>query len=218
MSLQFANGTSGFKIWKEKGGSKILNATGLVANGWQKQLSRAGLAITPDDFTVGSNIAGRACPTHVFLGRNNMTATGRCLYYDNLSIQAQWLNAATGVEAQDWLTTWNRSLTGAGANPSWYEGNIKTCADKGMRLPTLYETSFPTSPSQSQYFPTDASPIFGGTPVPNNNGYGVAWTATAWFNPANPTRVHEYWLWSDTVQWNDGDSDYGPYNVKCVLP
>jgi hypothetical protein len=55
LTLQFATGSSGFKIWKEKGGTKILNATGLVANGWQQQLMRAGTAFSGTDFTNGAN-------------------------------------------------------------------------------------------------------------------------------------------------------------------
>jgi hypothetical protein len=213
MSLQFANGTSGFKIWKEKSGSKILNATGLVANGWQKQLTRAGTGFSANDFTVGSNIAGRACPTHVFLSHSNMTASGRCLYYDNIN-PSQTLNAAAGTEAQDWLMGWNRAATGAGVSPSWFEGNIKTCADKGMRLPTLYETAVPTPTSGT---PTDAMPTFGGSRVPYSTGssYDYAWTASA-----HSSGAIYYWQWNNSSEsWdNYDDTDYGPYQLRCVLP
>jgi hypothetical protein len=213
LTLQFATGSSGFKIWKEKGGSRILNATGLVTNGWQKQLTRAGTAFSATDFTTGSNIAGRACPTHVFLSHSNMTATNRCLYYDNINPN-QTLNAVGGIEAQDWLTSWNRAATGAGVSPSWFEGNIKTCADKGMRLPTLYETTA-TAPTTSM--PTDAAPIFGGTRVPYfyQANYNVAWTASA-----QTGWNIEYWQWSDGMHSSDNydDTDYGPYQLRCVLP
>jgi hypothetical protein len=98
MDYVFATGSSGFKIWKEKGGSRILNATGLVANGWQKQLARAGTSFTSTDFTVSSNIAGRVCPPNVFLDHNNMTVTGRCLYYDHGNeAWDMWSAAATHV-------------------------------------------------------------------------------------------------------------------------
>ena len=213
ISLQFASATSGFKVWKEKSGTRILNATGLVVNGWQKQLTRAGTGFSATDFTTSTNIAGRACPTHVFLSHSNMTATNRCLYYDNINPN-QTLNAVGGIEAQDWLTSWNRAATGAGVSPSWFEGNIKTCADKGMRLPTLYETSVPTPTTG---MPTDAAPTFGGTRVPSSTGssYDYAWTASA-----HTTSSINYWQWNNASEsWdNYDDNDYGPYQLRCVLP
>lgn len=213
ISLQFASGTSGFKVWKEKSGTRILNATGLVSNGWQKQLTRAGTGFSATDFTNSTNIAGRACPTHVFLSHSDMTATNRCLYYDNIN-PSQTLNAVGGIEAQDWLTSWNRAATGAGVSPSWFEGNIKTCADKGMRLPTLYETSVPTPTTG---VPTDAAPTFGGTRVPYSTGssYDYAWTASA-----HTTSSIYYWQWNNASEsWdNYDDTDFGPYQLRCVLP
>lgn len=113
LTLQYANGSSGFKIWKEDNGNRILNATGLIANGWQKMLVSAGTAFSASDFTAGSNIAGRVCPTHVFLNHDNMTATNRCVYYDEGNT-AQTLDAdsSTGQEGLDWLTEWIVSLPG----------------------------------------------------------------------------------------------------------
>jgi hypothetical protein len=218
--LQFANGSSGFKIWKEKSGTKILNATGLVANGWQKQLTRAGTAFSATDFTNGANIAGRVCPTNVFLSHSNMTATGRCLYYDGGSNETQGLDAACpsnnctnpliANEASDWLLHWNRANTGRGTGSSYYEGNIKTCADKGMRLPTMYETTM-TEPGS--YKPTGDSitPNFATT---NGVPSGSSWLWTA---SANTWHPGHWWAWSRT--WSDDDSFYGfPNSVRCVLP
>ncbi|NBT36492.1 MAG: hypothetical protein EBT03_13320, partial [Betaproteobacteria bacterium] len=146
----FANGSSGFKVWKERGGSRILPANGLVASGnWQKQLTRAGTAFSATDFILSStNVAGRVCPTHVFLSHSEMTATGRCLYYD-AGNAAQSLNAAmgNGIQTSDWLNFNDVSGSGRGISKSYYEGNIKTCADKGMRLPVMFETSMNQSSS-----------------------------------------------------------------------
>jgi DNA-binding beta-propeller fold protein YncE len=140
MEYVFANGSSGFKIWKEKDGSRILNATGLVANGWQKRIERAGTSFTSTNFTVSSNIAGRVCPPNVFLSHSNMTATARCLYYDGGN-DAQRLDKDSGMIGENQLLGWDNATSSQGSSSSYYEGNIQTCADKGMRLPTAYETT-----------------------------------------------------------------------------
>jgi hypothetical protein len=222
--LQYANGTNGFKIWKEKNGIRILNATGLIANGWQGQLTRAGTAFSGVDFTTGANIGGRVCPTHVFLSHGDMTASGRCVYYDAGS-PVQRLDAAGigGTEASDWLQRYNRADTGRGTSSSYYEGNIKVCADKGMRLPTAYETRMTTSVGTS-YLPTGdgISPIWAGevNGVPSSE-LGWTWTASAgiW-----SSRKDIYWLWTGNCGnggscGNIDDGYYAnDYAVRCVLP
>jgi hypothetical protein len=226
LTLQFATGSSGFKIWKEKGGTKILNATGLVANGWQKGLTRAGTGFSATDFTNGANIAGRVCPPNVFLSHSEMTATGQCLYYD-AGNSAQSLDAAgtNGTEASDWLQQWNRAGTGGdkffNKPSSYFEGNIKTCADKGMRLPTLYET-------------TVSDPGILG-PLPNGDGEagdGIwpAWaeangvpshSSFTWTASAHTGDNSDYWGWSGT-SGNGGEANPDWYilqhSVRCVLP
>jgi hypothetical protein len=216
LTLQYAIGSSGFKIWKEKAGTKILNATGLVANGWQKQLTRAGTAFTATDFTTGTNIAGRVCPTHVFLSHSDMTATGRCLYYDaGNSMQALDGAGTTGVEATDWLMNWNRSATLRGTASSYFEGNVKTCADKGMRLPTLYETS--ADPSASTFLPTGdgISPTWSvSTGVPHFDATG-SWTASG--NTGDFTRYFR-WRGTSVLFENFGVYSNTDRTVRCVLP
>ncbi|NBX76146.1 MAG: hypothetical protein EBQ92_06290, partial [Proteobacteria bacterium] len=221
MSLEYANGVDGFKIWKENYGTRILNSTGLVENGWQKQLTRAGTAFSETDFTTGSNIAGRVCPgltagSGVFVDFNNMVDSTRCLYYDSGNA-SQTLDAAatSGTEASDWLQAWNSAATGRGTGHSYYEGNIKTCADKGMRLPTLYETSATTNPLQPSY-PTDdgldpTHPNFAGSTngVPSFGNW--AWTASALTYTSGG-----YWGWSGTDGFQDYYSSY--LSVRCVLP
>jgi hypothetical protein len=219
MTLQYANGTDGFKIWKEKSGTKILNATGLVSNGWQKTLNRVGNALSASDFTTSSNIAGRVCPPNVFINHDLMTAADRCLYFDNGS-SVQRLDAAgtSTSETSDWLQGWNRPLTGRGIGSSFYEGNIKTCADKGMRLPALYETSIPEAAAKAsmmgspgEYLPTGDSI----TPVwAENNGVptnSMNWTATAHVPDSN-----NFWNWHGTGGGNWSFSD--TIAARCVVP
>ena len=144
LKLEFANGIDGFKVWREKNSPyRILNASGKITKGWQKKLSRSGTAFSGIDMTDGNDIkriAGRICPKYVFLSHSEMTATERCLYYDSGNLPQtfdQDYSAADAVEAEDWLRSHNSPNTGRGVGSSYYEGNIRTCADKGMRLPVL---------------------------------------------------------------------------------
>ncbi|NBX76843.1 MAG: polymer-forming cytoskeletal protein [Proteobacteria bacterium] len=224
LTLQYANGTDGFKVWREKDGNRILNATGLIANGWQKMLVRAGTAFSASDFTAGNNIAGRVCPTHVFLNHTNMTATNRCVYYDEGNT-AQTLDAesSTGQEGLDWLTEWNRSETGQESASSYYEGNIKTCADKGMRLPTVYETT--AEPFEDFLPPGDGiSPTWAG----GTNGVPGVSSSQTWTASASSDASFIYYSWSGS---GSGSAySYAPdpeaeeqgvddsLSVRCVLP
>lgn len=212
-----------FKIWKELGGTRILNATGYTSNGWQQTLTRAGTGFSGSNFSTGSNIAGRVCPTNVFLGFSDMKAQGRCLYYDAGSA-AQTLDAAGTnlTEAQDWLKAWNGDLTGRGTNSSFFEGNIKTCADKGMRLPTMYETAMSKPDS---YIPTgdglSAEPTWSDTTngVPSV-GTGRTWTASAFASNSSPPNC-VYFTWSGAGASGEFTScgyATGTGAVRCVLP
>jgi len=217
LTLEFANGTSGFKIWKEKGGTKILNATGLVANGWQKQLTRAGTAFDTTNFENFSSITGRVCPPNVFLSYADMVASNRCLYFDGGNSPVDLDSAGTaGVEATDWLRDYNRAATGRGASSSYFEGNIKTCADKRMRLPTAYETTMATPP----YLPTGdlgLAPVWAGVNGVPSLSF-LTWTATAY--ERSPFRNY-YWSWSGTTaddEMYNASWDFAPLDVRCVLP
>jgi len=214
------SGGSCFYLWKEQGGSRILAASGNAADGWQKKLNRSGIGFSEDDLTdaaVIKSIEGRVCPTHVFLSHDNMTATGRCLYYDG-GTAAQRLDAAgvSGTEGEDWLQNWNRANTGRGTGSSYYEGNIKTCADKGMRLPTMYETTM-TAPASTN-LPTGDSitPTFATTNgVPSS---GWTWTASAYTNvPSAPYLPDPFWVWSGTSSSGHFSYSYSQ-SVRCVLP
>lgn len=214
LSLQYANGSSGFKIWREKGGSRILNATGLVSNGWQQQLSRFGASFSATDFTAGANIDGRVCPTHVFLSHSNMTATGRCLYYDGGNA-AQTLKAATGVEAEDWLDVADSTATGQGFGISYYEGNIKTCADKGMRLPTMYET---TMDKPTKYLPGGDDLLSVPTWAGSSNGVPDVGSSPTWTASNYSRFVNSFWAWSGTTGIEQQLGYHESLAVRCVLP
>ena len=165
-----------------------------------------------EDLTQYQMISGRVCPPNVFLNHDHMTATGLCMYYDSGNA-AQSLDAAgtSGTEASDWLQHWNRAATGRGTSTSYYEGNIKTCADKGMRLPTMYETSMPKPGSYLPTGDTGVNPTWAGSTS------GVpGFTSWTWTASAETSLPFSYWGWS-------GASSRGlyysyPVSVRCVLP
>lgn len=226
--INYVTANGSFKVWQERNiasgqsAKRILKATGLWASSsdWQQTLTRAGTAFSGTAFTNTtyiSQIAGRVCPTNVFIDFTNMTATGKCLYYD-IGTGLTTLDGAgtTGVEAQDWLQGWNGAATGAGTGSSYYEGNIKTCADKGMRLPVAYETAI--------YNPGNLPTGDGITPtwsyntgVPNATTVGSGWTWTATATSASNT---SYFVYGFTTTYA---ASYQTYNysgraVRCVLP
>jgi hypothetical protein len=218
MSLQY-NGNHTFKIWKEKCGDRILNASGLVANGWQKKLDRPGTSFGADltDSNYIQKITGVVCPTNVFVNYDNMTTTNRCLYYF-VGFDYAWEHGpfalnyySNGVLGEDYLTQWSMAGTGNGTGPSWYEGNVKPCADAGFRMPTLYETTATGIDSYYHFPPTDATPIFGGN--------GIPFTTFTWTSSAMDGNLGDYYSWSGT-----GDTaDHIYYSTQevllmCVLP
>jgi hypothetical protein len=151
-----------------------------------------------------------------------MRSTDRCLYYD-LGSHAQKLDAAgtTGVQAVDWLQSALASNTGAGTDMSYYEGNIKICADRGMRLPTLYETN--ANVDFEYRGQTDRLPLGDGN-LSMSSGWEVisrgvpgftnemAWTASAFRFDSE-----FYWGWggreTDSLNFQK-DAE----RVRCVLP
>jgi len=215
--------TCGFKYWKEKNGTRVLNASGLIENGWQLALTRKGTAFSANslDPSVADSLGGRVQPPNVFLDYDNMVATNRWLYYD-CGTQSQTLDAALynvgAVEGEDWLHNWNSTATGRASGSSYYEGNIKTCADKGMRLPTMYETNVDIDACDAyvgckSYLPTGdyITPTFAGTSagVPGNPSNG-SWTASAYL------MSNYFWIWGDGTP--GGNAPGGDFLVRCVLP
>jgi len=227
IGLQYASGTSGFKVWTERNGTRILNSSGLVARGWQKELERPGTSFKAIDFTSVNNIAGRVCPTHVFMDYYNMTASSRCLYYDAGNASQRFVDACPSGnctsplfsgEGVEWLQDWNRIGSGRGELGSFYEGNIKVCADKGMRLPTSYETTM-AKPASLPSGDLGVSPTWAGSVngVPNS---GQTVCASADGRTGSPS----FTIWYYYMRWNaaGGSAQYGmptsAYTIRCVLP
>lgn len=232
-----------FYVWRERDiaqnqtARRILNAAGLWDNNqnhlqWQQILNRNGMGylatLTAETLKTGSNttvvsqLGGRACPTNVFINYTNMVENNRCLYYDSGNA-AQALNKDSGIESEDYLNAWNSNNTGRTTFSSYYEGNIRTCADKGMRLPTLYETKvsvfghplIPSIPSGDLIInglTLNRQPHFFGSSngVPSLNG--LTWTASAQAAGAN-----NYFLWNG-VSRSNSTSYTASYYVRCVLP
>jgi hypothetical protein len=202
--LQYSSG-----VWLERGsGGRVLASDG--SDNWAYQLNPDGRSYS-SSLLDKQHVAGRACPTNVFVP-GNLVATGKCLYYDGGN-PAQTLSAS-GTSQTD-LTTlglgdWQAAGTGNGIGASWYEGNITTCAAKGMRLPTLYETTAGDPGTYSN--PSDASPVFSpSSGVPISGGAGNTWTSSAYTNSSS----NKYWIWSASSTYN-GNNLY--YAVRCVVP
>ena len=201
--------TSG--VWVQSDGTNVLRVDG--SDNWHYALEANGKSFSTTVLLnkTTANLGGRVCPSSVYVDDGNKVATGRCLYYDSGNA-AQTLNAAGSsqtTQASMGLTDWNISGTGGDTASRWYEGNIKTCADKGMRLPTLYETN--RDPGGT-YKPTDASPIFAANGVPPATQATFTWTSSAY-----TAGSYRYWLWSASSA-----NSYPYYNgtgaVRCVLP
>ena len=152
--------------------------------------------------TISTKIGGRTCPDNVYIYSSNKFSTGNCLYYTP-EFALQSLDA-DGTDQIDGLNQWNNYDAGAG---KWYKGNIKTCSDIGMRLPTLYETETTTTSGGPNA--DDGDPTFAqGNGVPSTN-----WTLTSTVVPSNFAYYHV---------WNGESSGISAYNwtsnVICVLP
>ncbi len=153
------SGDTCFYIWKEKGGSKILNATGLFqrANDWQKKLAPSGLSSLEDFYLFKSGeIAGRRCPPNVFMGFQKMLATKQCLYFSK-GISLTLANEPGSTILQKWAAlgglSGNEASSGRGTDASYYEMNLTPCSEMGMRMPVAYETSMKKPPGIAQNQP-----------------------------------------------------------------
>ena len=210
----FANGSSGVKVWKEAGGTRILAANGL--DQWSMALTLNGRAQSATDFrdinigTPSTLIEGRVCPGNVYMGDSNPISSENCLHYTP-AYAGQAPSAAGSsqtVSGSIGLTGWNVAGTGNDIGASWYEGNIQLCATNGLRLPTLYETA--VTPQPSNYLPTDWSPNAWGGGVPASSTW--TWTASA-----APGASWPGWIWSGTTAGNSSYT-YTNYHVRCVVP
>ncbi|MCX6106293.1 MAG: hypothetical protein NTY08_10740 [Proteobacteria bacterium] len=201
-------------VWVQSDGTNVLRVDG--SDNWHYALNANGKSFSTTVLLnkTTANLGGRVCPSSVYVDDTNKVAFGRCLYYD-IGNAAQTLNAAGTSQttlASMGLDYWNVAGTGNDTASSWYEGNIKTCADKGMRLPTLYETGA-TDPGSAK--PADASPaptFNAASGVPSVSGSSYTWTSSAYTGAS-----WGYWLWSASTanySYNIG----GGRDVRCVVP
>src|SRR5690606_11328974 len=97
---------------------------------------------------------------------------------------------------------------GAWTNEKWYAGNVQVCSVKGMRLPTVYETT--VTENDVNYPTSDGLPMFAQTTgIPSN---GWTWTASIYGTSVARCRM---WLGQDS---NKGELPFGSGRIRCVLP
>ncbi len=201
-----------YSIWVEANGTRVMKVDG--SDNWHLALNANGRTYSSNSLNnTRANIGGRVCPSNVYVDDGNKVATGRCLYYD----LGQGIQALSDLGTTDQTTSgrlalgsWNTAAGGNGTSASWYEGNIQTCAHKGMRLPLLYET---TAADPGANKPTDpASPTWSNstTGVPSVAGV-YSWTSSAYSGV-----TYHYWIWAETGPSNSVYN--GTYSVRCVVP
>jgi len=227
--IELTSAAGAFKVWKEKNGIRILNSSGLAILVWQKKLEKCGINVSENYLTEPqfiSRLAGRVCPPTVFLSYDEMTISGRCLYFDS-GTPAQSLTHNWGRDAIDMLYDWTNPNTGRGPLSSYYEGNIKICADRGMRLPVIYETSLEpsyrtdqgvemntnswTAPTGDPSFTVTWAGPRGVPPGPE----GWTWTASGYQTPSSGyTQYFRRWFWNQASIENSSLQSA----VRCVVP
>jgi hypothetical protein len=201
-------------IWVHANGTNVLRVDG--SDNWH-------YALNPDGTSYSSNllnkntatIGGRTCPASVYVDDTNKVAAGRCVYYDQGNL-AQRLDAPNADGAIDQTTVGSiRIGNRASSAGNWYSGNIQTCANKGMRLPTLYETT--AAQPDATYLPVDATnnptPSWSTmlTGVPMAAGAAYSWTASA-----STVYSGGYWVWVGTTTSGRSYSDTAA--VRCIVP
>jgi hypothetical protein len=185
-------GSGTFKIWVEdvESSSCVLQADGF--EGWQKKLNANGRSYAADDFTNVAEVGGRVCPANVYLNDSQQAVSNRCLYFDTGNANAKF-SVVAEFEAGD--------------QSKWFSFNVATCGDKGMRLPTLFETdlnicpnsqgSYPNACQLSPITPSDIDPVFSerdsdpdtvGVPAVANENLDITWTVTPY--PDDSYQVH----------------------------
>jgi len=216
LTMVYANGSSGFTVWKDQYSSNILGANGL--DSWSMALipSGRGQSTTPfSDTYLGAAstvLEGRACPTNVYMSDTNKLSTSNCLYYTPVYASQLMNTGGNDNGAQLGIANWSST--------AWYEGNIATCSGKNMRLPTLYEAAV-NNPGNTNNNKPDHTPSF--NPVKGvPSAAGGTWTSTSYtYNPVNGTLFTSvFWTWSGNSSaganyYSGGtDSNY----VRCVVP
>jgi hypothetical protein len=220
LTYVYANGSSGFKVWKDQSSNRILRANGL--DQWAQNLNINGKGLSGTDFidpnlgTASTRIEGRVCPPNVYIDDSNKFTSGNCLYYTPTNPQ-QTLNAAgtsQTIDGQIGITGWIKL---------WYAGNIQTCSSKGMRPSTIFETSYYYDPATSASFPfADGTPVWAHTTssgVPQDPLVSLTWTASGRqevFGHYLLFSCFNYCTTMNTVV--SSNMYYSSYYVRCVLP
>ncbi len=201
-------------IWVQANGTNVLKVDG--SDNWHLALNSDGKSYSANPLNKNTaTIGGRTCPASVYIDDTNKVASGRCVYYDQGNL-AQRLDAPNGDGVTD-QTTAGSFRIGSRASTAgfWYSGNIQTCANKGMRLPTLYETT--AAQPAATYLPVDATnnptPSWSTmlTGVPMAAGAAYSWTASAYTSYSL-----NYWIWVGTTTNNLYYSN--TYAVRCIVP
>lgn len=109
-----------------------------------------------------------------------------------------------------------------GGDEKWYVGNVKVCSDRGMRLPTVYETTADDfSSGNSSWYPmSDGTPGYaniGYDPTKGVPAHSSGWTWTASISEDGDVWYDAYWSWSGTADDVEYLDDFDAY-VRCVLP
>ena len=206
----FANGTSGFKVWSDKDSNKILRANG--KDEWAMKTNPNGKGLNSVEFfEQGPLIVGRVCPDHVFINDfplSEQFSQNNCLYYTNPGSAQSLDTASTTNDAVEALLEWNFHTNNGDA--WWYIGNIKTCSDLGMRLPTIYETTADKDEMSDGYPTMDGNPDFA-------EGNGVPASDWTWTVSAHASGNTNYWKWRNNQSAASSYSSNSP-KVICVLP
>ena len=195
-----------FRVWQDVNSNKIINASGIwsSANTWQKKLSPDGKSKTATDFTAINQLAGRVCPPNVYVNDSDKFVRNRCLYYQK-----------DNGQKQPFLGLW------CAAGERWFKGNVKSCSDHGMRIPTLYETNATGTSPAGRPYPTsnsgDQMPEFAGAKgMPTPRG---AWTATTYWDARGC--LNNYFTVSTFQNGVTEQSNFTihmEYPLLCVLP
>jgi hypothetical protein len=161
-------------------------------------------------------IVGRVCPPAVYLDKN---LASNCLYYDGGNPE-QRLDAMSGERLKqsliDYLTSWTSILVRA---PLWFHGNINVCSSKGMRLPTLFETSTAGDPPEGSPADRVSVSMAGERGVPpvtvgEDKTPMASWTSTGISTTLYNGAYYAVWGGDGVTMKKFSESAY----ARCVLP
>lgn len=158
--LELVDGDGGgpqpFRVWKEFAGDRVLRADG--RDQWSFALALDGRTKANEFYrprhwgTPRFPLVGRVCPLASYKSEDDEAEESTCLYFSATSELASLGEAGESQTqaGQIGLGNWAGHTKGLW-DPRWYVGNVQYCAQKGMRLPTLYE--FAIDVAKSDNFP-----------------------------------------------------------------